>query len=130
MTGVFREISLEWNGEAYPFTPSNKLLRRIEREVSFVDLINRSNDGRFPIFDIAYVMTEFLKSAGVRGVTEDEDYGVLARDMQDNNSEGIAVILGCVVEAISPPGEDPKKAAAAQSKPPPQKQKRHKSTGA
>ena len=31
---IFREVTIPYGGQAYPFTPSNRVLRRIEEEVS------------------------------------------------------------------------------------------------
>lgn len=85
MAGVFREMTIEWDGKKYDFTPSNKFLRRIDREVSINKIAERAAQGDAPIFDIAFVVAEILREAGVDtdenkvlGIVTDADEGARA----------------------------------------------------
>lgn len=70
MSRVFREMIVEWDGEKYNFTPSNRFLRRVDREVSLSMLAERADRGDVPVFDMAFVIAEILREAGVE---TDED---------------------------------------------------------
>lgn len=83
---AFREMLVEWEGERYTFSPSNKFLRRIDREVSLASLATRAEKGEAPIFDMAFVIAEILSEAGVEtnedqviGIITDEDEGARAQ---------------------------------------------------
>jgi hypothetical protein len=109
MAGVFREMTIKWAGESYTLTPSMTLMRRIDREVSVMDMIQRANDGRFPAFDLAYVICEFLRAAGAKDVSDDEVYAHLMDDLGENDGKEVMPMLNAVIAAVSPSEGDEKK---------------------
>jgi len=109
MTGVFREMSMQWNGVKYTLTPSMALMRRIDREVSIMDMIQRANENRFPVFDLSYVICEFLRAAGAKDVNDDQVYKDLMADMADNEGKETLPMLQAIITAVSPADEDGKK---------------------
>lgn len=117
MSKVFRDIDIEWQGERYTLTPSNRLLRRIEQEVSLTKLFTQAQDGELSVANLSYVVCEFLKAAGVKGVDEDAVYGDLMADLQ-GGGETVMAMVEVIATAVSPPEPaDPKKPSAAQEKP-------------
>jgi len=117
MAKVFRDIDIVWEGERYTLTPSNRLLRRIESEVSLTKLFNDAQNGELSVPNLSYVVCEFLKAAGVKGIDEDAIYGDLMADMANNNGALIMQMVEVIATAMSPPDADPKKPAAAPAKP-------------
>ena len=107
---VFRDVTIQWDGEEYVLTPSNRLLRRIEGEgISLPHMISRIGKGEPPISEVCYVMAEFLKSAGAK-VSEDDIYGEVMTSLAGGDENGFANMAAAIVEAISPeePGKKPK----------------------
>lgn len=117
MPKVFRDIDIEWQGERYTLTPSNRLLRRIEQEVSLTGLFNDAQAGRLSVPNLAYVVCEFLKAAKVPNVDEDGIYGDLMSDMANNNGRTVMQMVEVIATAMSPPDEDEKKPVAAPAGP-------------
>lgn len=111
MAGVFREISMTWEGERYTLTPSMSLMRSIDREVSVMDMIQRANDNKFPAYDLAYVICEFLRAAGAASVSDDEVYAHLMADLSDNDGKEVMPMLDAIITAVSPAEGDEKKPA-------------------
>jgi hypothetical protein len=98
---VFREVEIKWGGKAYNVTPSNKLLRRIEREVPLVSYLGRASTDVLAS-ETAFILCEFIRSAG--GVaSEDEIYSELMADFYENQGKGYFAIAGQVCDAIVPP---------------------------
>jgi hypothetical protein len=117
MAKVFRDIDIEWEGEKYVLTPSNRLLRRIEDEVSLTKLFNDAQGGNLSIFSLSYVVCELLKAAGVKNIDEDAVYGELMADVSAGG-EIVMQMVEVIAAAMSPPDiADPKKPAAAPQKP-------------
>jgi len=117
MSKVFRDVDIEWEGEKYVLTPSNRLLRRIEDEVSLTKLFNEAQNGNLSIFALSYVVCELLKAAGVKDIDEDAVYGDLMVDAA-SGGEVVMQMVGVIATAMSPPEiDDPKKPAAAPQKP-------------
>ena len=115
MAGVFREMTITWEGKSYSLTPSMSLMRRIDREVSVMDMIQRANDGRFPAYDLAFVICEFLREAGAQNVSDDEVYAHMMADLGDNDGKEVTPMLNAVVAAVSPAEGDEKKPAGRTS---------------
>lgn len=112
---VFREVVVEWGGEERTFTPSNRLLRRIEREVPIWPLLAKVQGGELPIGDVSFVVAEVLKEVGV-GTDEDQ----IACDIHDGDPEEMLKYAFAVVSSLLPSGVSEKKPAApakAKSKP-------------
>lgn len=111
--GVFREITIEWGGEEYVFTPSNKLLRRIEGQgVNIAVLMHGLAVGPISAPSLAFVAAEFLKAGGAV-VTEDEVFGYIMTATQCQ----IDAIATSVATAITPvePNEKKPEAPAVKS---------------
>lgn len=103
---VFREIEIEFGGETYRFTPSNKLLRNIDSGLApqtIMGMVGRMNGEQLPLFDIAYVIAEFVKAGG-GNVTEDDVLAELYDDLESNNGAGIGPMVEAIALAITPPG--------------------------
>lgn len=89
---VFRELIIDWDGKKYDFTPSNKFLRRVDREVSLASLSVRAERGDAPIFDMAFVVSEILREAGA-DVSEDQVLAeITAADNEDRAQYLISLI--------------------------------------
>lgn len=117
MLKVFRDIDIEWEGERYTLTPSNRLLRRIEGEVSLTKLFNDAQAGQLSMSNLAYVVCEFLKAAKVPIVNEDGIYGDLMADMANNDGRTVMQMVEVIATAMSPPDIDEKKPLAAPATP-------------
>jgi len=112
--GVFREITIEWGGEEYVFTPSNKLLRRIEGQgVNIAVLMHGLAVGPISAPSLAFVASEFLKAGGAT-VTEDEVFGYIMTATQGQ----IDAIATAVATAITPVEPNEKKLEAPAVKSP------------
>lgn len=111
MTAVFREVELVWQGRPYRFTPSNRLLRRIEGEgVALLGMIQAFQRGQPNVAQLAYVIAAVLQEAGGT-VTEDE---MLHHMIGQDQAEALR-LAKAVMAAIFPQVGDPKKPAAPAS---------------
>ena len=105
---VFRELTINWKGKEYTFTPSMKLMRSIEMgDISFTDIAVRTSQGRPPISHIAFVLSKMLHSAGCK-VTDEQVYMELVGGSQDN----VTALIGVVLTAFSPSETNPKNSDA------------------
>jgi len=112
--GVFREITIEWDGAEYVFTPSNKLLRRIEGQgVNIAVLMHGLAVGPISAPSLAFVASEFLKAGGA-AVTEDDVFGYIMTASQGQ----IDAIATAVATAITPVEPNEKKPVAPAVKSP------------
>ena len=112
--GVFRNVTIEWEGVDYVFTPSNKLLRRIEGQgVNIAVLMHGLAVGPISAPSLAFVAAEFLKAGGAV-VTEDEIFGYIMTASQGQ----IDAIATAVATAITPVEPNEKKHAAPAVKSP------------
>ena len=111
---VFREIEISYQGKAYTFTPSNKLLRRIERDVPLAGMVMRIQDEKPAVSEIAFVATEFLKAAGCEDVDEDAMYAAIMGDIAVDG-EIFATMVNCIMQAISPTQDVAKNSSASQA---------------
>ena len=105
---VFREIKLSYKGKDYDLTPSNRLLRKIERELSLTDMLVRIGEAKPPVSEIAFVASEFLKAAGADDVDEDEMYQALMTDVM-SGGDAFEHMCESIAMAISPPEDIAKK---------------------
>lgn len=109
MTGVFRELEIDWGGETYRVTPSNRLLRRIEGGgVSFPEIIDSVASGKPKVAQVCFVVSEFLKAAGA-DVSEDDIYDGAMTALAQGDEKAFINLAAVVVEAIAPKGLDVKK---------------------
>ncbi|MEQ3625989.1 MAG: hypothetical protein ABNH26_08780 [Celeribacter sp.] len=114
---VFRDVLIEWQGETYTVTPSNRLLRKIEGEgIELLDVITKISNGKAPVSEIAFILTEFINSAGGR-TDEDTTLGEIMSALHNGQSEQFAAIATALVEAITPSEIDEKKHVAPAAKP-------------
>lgn len=121
---VFREAVIEWAGEEYTFTPSNRLLRRIDREVPLTEYMGKSQTGlRIP--DTAFIVATFIRAGGGE-VDEDEIAATLFEDVGANNGKGYFAITAAIVTALVPSIGDKKK---PQPKPKAKRAPKKKATG-
>ena len=113
---VFREMVVEYKGVEYTLVPSNKLLRRIEREVSLAEVFAQLAKGRPRISDCAFLICELLNSAGA-DTDEDEVLADLMQDFASNEGRGFAAIMQQFGEALQGPEEsEPAKKKPTKSK--------------
>ena len=90
---VFREIDVDWDGANYRITPTLRLVRSIESEVSILPLLTRTGSGDLPISHIAFVVWRLLSAAETDAEPPSEDQ-VFARLVADPElmRDAIAVI--------------------------------------
>lgn len=112
--GVFRDVTIEWQGESYTFSPSNRMLRRIESlGVNIATLMHGLAVGPISAPSLSLVVAEFLKAGGAR-TDEDEVFGFI---MTASEAE-INALATAVAEAITPKEPDEKKPEARAVKSP------------
>lgn len=113
---VFREIDVDWDGANYRITPTLRLVRSIESEVSILPLLTRTGSGDLPISHIAFVVWRLLSSAETDAEPPSEDQ-VFARLVADPElmRDAIAVIS---VALGADPGADQAKAESPAKNPP------------
>lgn len=110
---VFREVEIAWRGETYTVTPSNRLLRKIEREVSLMPWMAAART-EYRVSETAFILAEFLKSAGV-ATSEDQIAEEIMAALFDQDVATYGALVSALIEAIVPPGaiETAKKLQAA-----------------
>lgn len=105
MAGVFRDVTIKWDGVDVTVTPSLRLLRTIEQgDVSLTDIAIRTSQGRPPVSHLAFVITKLLQAGGIK-VDEDRVYF----ELMTGKPEQIQALIEAVLLAFSPADEDPKK---------------------
>lgn len=105
---VFRDIEMEYGGKSYTVTPSNRLLRKIEGELSpssLTDMIARIGSAKPPVSEVAFVVAELLKAGGADTVDEDQMYVDLMSDLMTNEGKVFGAMTEAIVVAISPVDE-------------------------
>lgn len=112
---VFREMVVEWGGENYTFTPSNKFLRRVDREVSLASLADRAERGDAPIFDMAFVVAEIMREAGV-DTDEDEVISQITDESETDRAEYLIGLINKIMPDRSADSDEPVKKTKAKSK--------------
>ena len=114
---AFREMSVEWEGKRYTFSPSNKFLRRIDREVSLASLASRAERGEAPIFDMAFVIAEILLEAGVE-TDEDEVIAIITDEDEGARAQYLVGLINDLMPQgkPAPGGAAPKKTEAKRRK--------------
>lgn len=114
MSHVFRDISIAFDGKTYVFTPSNRLMRRIDAGLSpntLLGVIGTMNGQQLPLYDIAYIVSEFIAAGGGK-VSEDDVLAELMADLQETQGAGIRPMIEAIASAIAPPGDAEKKSPA------------------
>jgi len=105
---VFRDVTIEWKGEAYTVTPSMRLLRLIEGEnISLMHVAHEVAKGRPQASLMAFVISMVLRSAGAKA-TEEEIYA----EIVTGDTTSVMALYEDVIAAISPTPVDAKKPEA------------------
>jgi hypothetical protein len=114
MAGIFRDVAMEWEGQTYHVTPSNKLLRRIEGQgVNIAATMKGLASGTVSVSSLAFIAAELLKAGGA-DVTEDQTYGAL----MGGDEARVNRLATMVAEAIMPKEADAKNPVAPGVPPP------------
>ena len=117
MAKVSRESAIEYDGVQYVFTPSNRLLRRIDAGLApqthmsvLAQLQSAAEEAKsdtmagakVPFSALAYIMSEMISEGG-GDVSEDDVYGEIMDDMTNNGGKGLPGLIEAVIETVSPP---------------------------
>lgn len=126
---VFRETTLTHNGKTYVLEPSNKLMRRLDMQMrreggrGVMAVLQAAGDVNDPpVFELAFLASEFLRAAGCKDVDEDAMYADMIEDFTSNNGAGVSALFEQIAEAITPPtkaapeGKEPKNEKPTQRK--------------
>jgi hypothetical protein len=117
MGEVFREVSIDWDGETYSITPSMALLRKIKQQgIHNLMLANACINGGADPLDLVVVHRMFMREAGVR-VAEDESYEFImsgSQEMIDFQMAYVSAVLPSIDLGKKPdaPALKPKKSRA------------------
>lgn len=77
---IARDVTLHWRGVEYVFTPSNRLLRRIEGEdISLIQVVQDLAKQRVKHSQLGLIIAVCLQSAGAK-ITEEEAAAALVTD--------------------------------------------------
>ena len=116
--GVFREVILTFRDRDYVVTPSNKLLRRIDAELSPQSLfgILGAMDGQnVPLPALALIIQQLLNAGGGQ-FTEDDILAELLEDVTTNNGNGIRPLVESVAACLAVEGVSEKNSASPSRK--------------
>lgn len=105
MAGVFREVRIEFDGQEYWFTPSNKFLRRVDAGLAPQTLLGvvATMDGKnVPLPALAFIISEMVKEGG-GSADEDDVLGELYADLTSNGGNGIGPLVQAIGDCITPP---------------------------
>lgn len=100
-----REVVIEFDGERYRFTPSNKLLRRIDADLypqTMFGILSQVGEGQVPLPAIACILANML-NAGGGNFDEDDVLQELYHDVLHNNGNGIKPLVEAIAECVSLP---------------------------
>lgn len=117
MGKVFREISIEFDGKTYRFTPSNRFLRRVDAGLApqtLLGVVGVMDGQNVPLPALSFVISEMIAEGG-GSVDEDDVLAELYDDLATNNGAGIGPLVNAIAECITPPG-DPEKNLPAPAK--------------
>lgn len=112
--GVFRDVTIEYKGQEYTVTPSNKLLRRIDAELapqSLFGVLGGLSGNNVPLPALALIIQQLLNAGGGK-FTEDEILSDLLTDVQHNQGEGIRPLVEAVAACLAVEGVNPKNSAS------------------
>lgn len=106
---VFREITIPFAGVDYVVIPANKVLRRIEMKArrddpqfNLVAVFYRATAHTGGFYDLAFVLSELLQSAGAQ-VTEDD---ALAEFMGMDDAKAVADYVALICSCVMPEAKD------------------------
>lgn len=113
--GVFREVVIEFGDNQYTVTPSNKLLRKIDAELSpqslFGVLSSLGGQSNVPLPALALIIQQLLNSGG-GNFTEDDILVELLNDVQSNNGNGIRPLVEAIAQCLAVEGVSEKNSAS------------------
>jgi hypothetical protein len=110
---VFRDLEIEFAGETYLVTPSMRVLRNIEDEVSIPRLAWGVSNGQPQTSHLAFVLAKLLQTAdNGRGMSEELVYA----EINEMDAAHLIEIWNAVLEAVSP---QPKKKETPKESPQP-----------
>lgn len=118
MGKVFREISIEFDGETYRFTPSNRFLRRVDAGLSpqtLLGIVGVMDDSNVPWPALSYVISEMIAEGGGT-VDEDDVLAELYDDLATTGGAGIGPLVNAIADCITPPGDPEKNLPAPKKK--------------
>lgn len=102
---VFREVELTVKGETVVFTPSNRLLRRIDSGLApqtILGVLNGFDGQQAPVPALSYILAEFMRAGGSE-MDEDEVYGELSKMVQGLADNKLNELMSVCWQAISSP---------------------------
>ena len=100
---VFRELTINWQGNDYQVVPTMRLMRQIESNgVSLTDVAHRTSKGQAPLSHIAYILSALLTDGGATHCSEDEVYETLIEGKPSTTTRLVMHVL----EAFSPGDDD------------------------
>lgn len=106
---VFRDVTIEWKGEAYTVTPSMRLLRLIEGEnISLMSVAHNVAMGKPQVSHMAFIIATVLRSGGA----EVSDEEIMMELSLGSDPAAAMALFEQVMEAISPAPTDGKKPEA------------------
>lgn len=126
MSAVFKELTLQWEGETYRVKPTMELLNEIEQKVSLSTVAYRIANGDPPLTQLATIIAAFLRAGGCKKVTSEEVY---LQIMQGDEAVVREMAESLMMAAFPQLGKADAPATVTGSKPA-AKRKRKKSTGA
>jgi len=101
MAGVFKEITLQWNGAEYRVTPTMRIINAIENDISLARLAHRMQSGDVPLSQLAVAIGHLLRAGGA-SVQDDEVY----QEIMTGNAQAIQDLAAAVLGGVFP---EPKK---------------------
>lgn len=105
MSKVFREVRIEWDGVEYTFTPSNKMLRRIDAGLApqtLLGVVHVMDGANVPLPALSYAISEMIAEGG-GDVDEDDVLAGLYEDLEQNEGAGIAPLVQAIGDCVTPP---------------------------
>ena len=117
---VFREVEIEWDGEARSFVPSLGLMRRIEGVLleggqSIYSVAQHVTKGNPPLSMMAPIIGNFLREAGFR-VSDDDAFFMLTSADAEDAGRLMVLFNQCVVACLPTVDEPEGKPKAAPTK--------------
>jgi len=104
---VFREVEFTFNGKDYEFVPSNRIMRKIESELSpssAMGILTKLSTGSPPLFELAYLATAFVQAAGGM-MDEDRAFKVLQKDVLKSGDQ-LTSLVEALAKCLGIDGED------------------------
>lgn len=106
---ISREITIEFDGRNYTFTPSNKLLRKIDSQLypqTIFGVLNQLDGQQAPLPALALIISELLNAGGGE-FTEDDILHHLYDDIRENGGKGILPLAMAITDSLTLPADVP-----------------------